>query len=327
MMLLAGDVGGTKTALALVQGGAIVERRTYPSAAFASFDALVSDFLGERSKQVSRACIGIAGPVIDDVCRATNLPWVVEARGLERAFGFQRVKLVNDFRALATGISELPGSDLAVLNDAPSDPAGPWVLLGAGTGLGEAVAIRTGTGVELIASEGGHVDFAPRNELEIELLRFLLKRHQRVSYERILAGRGLVALYDFLRSRSPGLESPALRDELAAARAPGAGAPIVSRHGLARDDALCDQALSLFVSVYGAEAGNLALKVVARGGVFVAGGIAPKILPRMLDGTFRASFIDKGRLSPMLESTPVKVVVNTDAGLLGAASLAANLVL
>ena len=326
MLLLAGDVGGTKTALAIVEGATIVERKVYPSAAFPSLDALVGDFLGPRGKGIARACFGVAGPVNDDdTCRTTNLHWVVDARSLERSLGLPRVRLVNDFHALATGISILPSSDFAVLNDAPSDPRGPWALLGAGTGLGEALVVHAASGPEVIASEGGHADFAPRNELEIELLRFLLKRHKRVSYERILAGRGLVSLYDFLCGRSPESESAAVRAEIASSS--GDAAPIISRHGLAGDDRLCAEELSLVVTVYGAEAGNLALKVVSRGGVFVAGGIAPKILPKMLDGTFRSAFVSKGRLSPMLEAMPVKVVVNADVGLLGAAELATHLAL
>ncbi|XXF75204.1 glucokinase [Myxococcaceae bacterium GXIMD 01537] len=322
MLVLAGDVGGTKTALALALGGNIIERRVYPSAAFSSLEALVREFLGQRSREIARACFGIAGPVDGDSCRTTNLRWIVEARSLERALGVPRVALVNDFHAMAVGISVLAASDFAVLNDSPSDPNGPWALIGAGTGLGEAVVVRTGSGYDVISSEGGHTDFAPRNELEIELLRFLLERHARVSYERVVCGRGLVALYEFVRSRSPELESPTVRAEIAGAS--GDVAPVISSHGLAGDDPLCTQALSMFVSIYGAEAGNLALKVVARGGVYVAGGIAPKILPKLLDGTFRSAFVDKGRLSPLLEQTPVKVVLNSDAGLLGAAELAAR---
>ena len=320
MMLLAGDVGGTKTALALVQDGALVERHTYPSADFASLDAMVEHFLGPRTRQISRACFGIAGPVENDTCRTTNLRWVVEARELERSLGLPRVRLVNDFYALATGIESLPASDFAVLNDAPSDPKGPWAVIGAGTGLGEAIVLRSGDTYEVIASEGGHSDFAPRNELEIDLLRFLLKRHKRVSYERVLSGRGVAMLYEFVRERSPELESAAVREEMA--RSKGDTAPIVSEHGIIGDDPLCIQAMSIFATIYGAEAGNLALKTVSRGGVYVAGGIAPKIVSKLLDGTFRAAFTAKGRLSPMLEAMSVKVVLNADAGLLGAAALA-----
>lgn len=323
MMVLAGDVGGTKTALALAQGGSIVERKVFPSAAFASLEELVREFLGPHSKDIARACFGIAGPVTENRVRTTNLKWIVDARNLERVLGIPRVTLVNDFHALAIGITVLPASDFACVNDAPSDPKGPWVLIGAGTGLGQAVVIHTGNGYQVIASEGGHTDFAPRNELEIELLRFLLKRHKRVSYERVVCGRGLVTLYEFVRERSPSAESPKVREEMAAAA--GDLAPIITGHALAGDDPLCEQAVSLFVSIYGAEAGNLALKVVAGGGVFIAGGIAPKILPKLLDGTFRTAFVTKGRLSPLLEATPVKVVLNSDAGLLGAAELAAHL--
>jgi len=323
MLLLAGDVGGTKTALALVQGETIIERRTYPSASFDSLEAMVGQFLGQRAREVSRACFGIAGPVVDDTCRTTNLRWNVDGRSLERTLGLSRVRLVNDFHALAVGITVLPSSDFAVLNDAPSEPKEPWVLIGAGTGLGEAVVIHGEGGITVIASEGGHTDFAPRNDLEMDLLRFLLKRHARVSYERIVSGRGIATLYEFVRSRSPEVESATVREEMASSS--GDVTPIISRHGLAGTDPLCARALSMFVSIFGAEAGNLALKIVARGGVFVAGGIAPKILPKLLDGTFRASFVAKGRLSPMLEATPVKVVVNADAGLLGAAELAARL--
>jgi glucokinase len=320
MLLLAGDVGGTKTALALVRDRAIIERQVYPSAEFPSLEVMLREFLGPRSKDILRACFGVAGPVIEDKVRTTNVRWGVDARSLERALGVPRVRLVNDFQALVAGIMTLPASNFAALNDSPSDPRGPWALIGAGTGLGEAVVIRTASGLEVIPSEGGHTDFGPRNELEIELLRFLLKRHKRVSYERIVSGPGLVALYDFVRARSPELESAVVRDEIA--RSPGSVPSILSRHGIADDDPLCKQALSLFVSAYGAEAGNLALKTASRGGVYIAGGIAPKILPTLLDGTFLASFREKGRLSPMLENMAVKVVLNPDAGLLGAASLA-----
>lgn len=323
MTLLAGDVGGTKTILALVEDGRIVRREVFPSAKFPSLEALIGVFLGGPARDVTRACFGVAGPVLDDSCRATNLPWVIEARDLERNLKLPRVALVNDFHALAIGITELPASDLATLNDAPSDPRGPWVVIGAGTGLGQAVVVKGPTGYEVISSEGGHTEFGPRNELEIELLRYLLRRHSRVSYERIVSGPGLLAVYEFLRDRDPKRESAAVREALASA--PDAAPATISARGLDGSDPLCLEALDLFVSIYGAEAGNLALKVVARGGVFVAGGIAPKILPKLMDGTFRRAFVTKGRLSPLVERTPVKVVLNAEAGLLGAASIASKL--
>ena len=320
MTLLAGDIGGTKTILALVDGQAIVRRETYASAQFPGLTPLVQKFLGADRGRVSRACFGVAGPVLDEVCQATNLPWRIDARALERELGLSRANLVNDFHALAIGITALPQSDLAVLHEAPSDPGGPFVVLGAGTGLGEAIVVRGPAGWEVLASEGGHTDFAPRDELEIDLLRYLLERHKRVSYERILSGPGLSTLYDFFREREPGQASAAVEAELAAA--PDKKPATISSHAMAGDDVLCGRALDLFVSLYGAEAGNLALKVLARGGVYVAGGIAPKILPRLLDGAFERSFLAKGRLSPVLAKTPVKVVKNADAGLLGAAAIA-----
>ncbi|MFN7133546.1 MAG: glucokinase [Myxococcales bacterium] len=325
MRLLAGDVGGTKTILALVENDRVLRRHTYPSGDFPALEPMIETFLGDDRGTVARACFGVAGPVVDDLCRATNLPWVIDARELERRLGFSRARLVNDFHALAIGIGALGPAEFAVLNEAPSDPRGPWVVIGAGTGLGEAIVVRGPAGFEVISSEGGHTDFAPRNELEIELLRFLLKRHKRVSYERVVSGPGLVALYEFMRERNDPPESAAVRAEME--QAPDDVAAIVSSHALKGDDPLCEKTLELFVSIYGAEAGNLALKVVARGGVYVAGGIAPKILPKLLDGTFRAAFVNKGRLSPLVEATPVKVVLNPDVGLLGAAAIAATLAL
>jgi glucokinase len=323
MLFLAGDIGGTKTSLALVEAGAIVRRKTYTSAQFPSLNALVGAFLDLRERRQTRACLGIAGPVIDDVCRATNLPWVIEARALERELRLRQVKLVNDFHALAVGISELPSSDFQPLNDAPSDSRGPWVVIGAGTGLGQAVLVRGKSGLEVIASEGGHADFAPRTELEVELLRYLQLRHGHVSWERVVSGPGLVMLYEFLSSRSPSEKSPQVLEEIE--RSPDGAAATISRHALKGDDPLCARALDLFVSLYAAEAGNLALKVLAPGGVYVAGGIAPKILPKLIDGSFMKRFLDKGRMSTILERMPVKVVLNPDAGLLGAAAIATGM--
>ncbi len=319
-MQLAGDVGGTKTILALVHDRQILRRETFPSAQFRDLESLAGRFLGGDAKKVERACFGVAGPVHDEVCVATNLPWRIEARAVEKALGLARVNLVNDFHALAIGITELGEQDLVTLHDAPSSPRGPWVVLGAGTGLGQAVIVKGSAGFEVLASEGGHTEFGPRDDLEIDLLRFLMARHGHVSYERIVSGPGLVALYEFFRSREPQSASPKVEAELGADESQRAAC--ISTHAMAGDDALCQKALDLFVSIYGAEAGNLALKVVPRGGVYVAGGIAPKILPRLLDGRFERAFLAKGRLSPVLERTLVRVVKNADAGLLGAAAIA-----
>ncbi len=325
MRFLAGDVGGTKTALALFEGDRMIRRATFPSAAFESLELIVREFLGQEAGEssVAAACVGVAGPVVDQSCRATNLPWIIEARTMERVLGIARVRLVNDFHALSIGITCLPESDFAVLSEGKPDANGPWAVIGAGTGLGEAVLVRRERGgFDVLSSEGSHTDFGPRNETEVALLRFLWRRHKRVSYERVASGMGLPTLYEFFRDQGVP-ETAAVREEMAA---PGAHqAAIVSAHALKGDDEICVRALDLFVSVYGSAAGNLALTTLPRGGVYVAGGISPKILPKLMDGTFMAAFRAKGRLSHMLESMPVRVVLNADAGLIGAASLAREL--
>lgn len=325
MKLLAGDVGGTKTALALFEDGQMLRRATFPSARFASLELIVREFLGPEASEarIAAACFGIAGPIIEQSCRATNLPWIIEARVLEQALGIARVLLVNDFHALSIGITCLPAGDFAPLSGGEADPNGPWAVIGAGTGLGEAVLLRGHRGnFEVLASEGSHTDFGPRNETEMALLRFLWRRHKRVSYERIASGMGLPMLYEFFRDQGVP-ESQEVREEMA--REGAHRAAIVSAHALSGDDEICVRALDLFVSVYGAAAGNLALTVLPRGGVYVAGGISPKILPKLQDGTFMAAFRTKGRLSHMLESMPVQVVLNADAGLIGAAAIARGL--
>ena len=327
MKLLAGDVGGTKTALTLFEDGQMLRRATFPSARFASLELIIREFLGQDAGElkIAAACFGIAGPITEQSCRATNLPWVIEARVLEQALGIAHVRLVNDFHALAIGITCLPASDFASLSEGEADPDGPWAVIGAGTGLGEAVLLKApGGGFDVLSSEGSHTDFGPRNEIEMSLLRFLWKRHKRVSYERIASGMGLPMLYEFFREQGIP-ETPAVRDEMAQEGAHRAA--VVSSHGLSGDDEICVRALDLFVSVYGAAAGNLALTVLSRGGVYVAGGISPKILPKLQDGTFMAAFRTKGRLSHMLESMPVQVVLNADSGLIGAAALARDLCL
>lgn len=330
MKVLAGDIGGTKTALAIYDDGKLVRRDTLPSAEFPSLEILVEKFLSadarpHRGHGIAAACFGIAGPVnADQTCRATNLPWFIDARVLSHALSIPKTLLVNDFHALSVGITCLPDSDFESLSAAPANENGPWAVIGAGTGLGEAVLTkREDGGFNVISSEGSHADFGPRNELEIDLLRFLTQRHGgHVSYERIASGSGLPDLYDFLLSR--GVQpSKTVADE--AAQKDAHIAAIVSGHGMKGDDALCVQALDLFVSVYGAAAGNLALTVIPRGGLYVAGGISPKILPKLKDGTFMRAFRDKGRLSHVVSGIPVKVVLNADAGLIGAGAIAQKL--
>lgn len=325
-LVLAGDIGGTKTALAVfrVSGGALepVREATVASREFESAEAALGQFLDRELRPAIRvACIGVAGPVVGGRAVATNLPWEVTEERLARHLGLPRVRLLNDLEAAGYGVLGLAPDALATLQAGqPRD--GHRVLIAAGTGLGEALLLRDGARWLVVASEGGHCDFAPRTDLEVELLRFLLRDFGRVSYERILSGPGLANVYRFLRDTGFAPESPAVRAALETGD-PGA---VITDAGLAGTDPLCVKALELFAAVYGAEAGNLALKAMAVGGVIVAGGIAPKILPRLTDGGFLAAFHDKGRLMPLMKAMPVHVALDPRAPLLGAARVAASLV-
>ncbi|MDC0667489.1 glucokinase [Nannocystis radixulma] len=320
MRVLAGDIGGTKTLLAVLEQRPdgrldVLTRQRYESASHPGLAPIVRDFLGRAGvPDVARAGFGVAGPVVDRRSRVTNLPWQIDADALAAELGLRSVALVNDFAAVALGLQVIGADDLEVLQEGERDANGPIALIGAGTGLGEAVLVPTPTGPRFLASEGGHCDLAPRNELEIDLLRFLLGRHHRVSYERIVSGPGLVTAYQFVIAA--GLE-PELSDTRARMAAEDPGAVIGSR-ALAGDDPACVRAVDIFLDLYGAEAGNLALKVLPTGGLFVAGGIAGKLLPRLRDGRFLRAFRDKGRMSPLLHQMFVAVVKNTDVGLLGA---------
>lgn len=325
-MILAGDIGGTKTVLALfeVAGDELHERRKskFASGGFATFDALVCEFLDAAERPALRAaCVGVAGAVIGGRSKLTNLPWILEERGLAASLSVPRVKLLNDLEAAAYGMLHLPGSGYAVLNPA-SEPGrkGNVAVIAAGTGLGEAILYWDGTNYHPIASEGGHTDFAPRNDLEIDLLRYLrghLRGH--VSYERVLSGPGVFNLYRFLRQRGEIAEPEWLARELAASKDAGA---TIARGAFERDDPLCVATLDLFAALYGSEAGNLALKCLAAGGVFVGGGIAPKLLPVLRRGPFMQGFTDKGRFGDFLRGLEVRVALDPEAPLIGAARYA-----
>jgi glucokinase len=269
-----------------------------------------------------RAGFGIAGPVTNGRSHTTNLPWVVDEKDLTRALGIDSVRLANDFHALALGISAVRAADLVTLNEGVHDPDGPWAVIGAGTGLGEAIATIGGSGErEVLATEGGHTSFAPRTELEVGVLRFLLQRYDHVSWERVLSGDGLVNLVEAIAPVRGLVPVAALAETIARDRP---GAPPAITASAEAGDPLCRAALELFCELYGAEAGNLALKTLATGGVYVAGGIAPKILHFLTSGGFREAFFAKGRMRPLLEQMPVQVVLDDAAGLLGAAALAAR---
>ncbi|MDJ0852114.1 MAG: glucokinase [Myxococcota bacterium] len=328
-MILAGDIGGTKTVLTLYEqtAGGLRSERTerYPSADFGGLPEVVDRFLGEAGAPgVEAAGFGIAGPVIAGRAVTTNLPWKdVEASELARHLGLESVVLLNDLAAAAYGMLVLPDEDLVQLNPGvEADRGANMAVVAAGTGLGEALLIWDGERHIAVATEGGHVDFPPRNEEEIELLRFLQRELGRVSSERILAGPGLHNVYRFVREHVVGEPEPDWLRERMAQEDPSA---VVSSVALEKRDAGCVRALELFVRLYGAEAGNMALKVLAVGGVFVGGGIAPKILPALQTGDFLEAFLAKGRFRELLEQIPVRVATNSAAPLLGAAHQAAGL--
>ncbi|MCA1829294.1 MAG: glucokinase [Myxococcales bacterium] len=334
MQVLAGDIGGTKTLLAICEVGEASERsgapgievlasKRYESGKFPGLGAICRAFAADAGRSMPRfAGFGVAGPVANGRSHTTNLPWILDEKDLAQTLGIAAVRLANDFHTLALGIPSVAPKALVTLNEGVRDPRGPWAVIGAGTGLGEAIATLGASGQrEVLATEGGHCSFAPRTELEIGVLRFLSQRYEHVSWERILSGDGLVNLAEAI-SHVTGLSpSPALHETILHDRA---NAPAAVTAGAADGDALCKHALELFCKLYGAEAGNLALKTLATGGVFVAGGIAPRIIEHLKDGRFREAFFDKGRMRPLLEQIPVQVVLNTDAGLLGAAALAAR---
>jgi glucokinase len=323
-VILAGDVGGTKTVLALFaeRGGTLAPLREekLTSHEFASLESAIEHFLaGGPAGTIDAACLGVAGPVVDGRWEAVNLPWKLDEATLAQTVRAKRAKLLNDLEATGHGMLGLPQSSLVALQPGVAR-RGSMALIAAGTGLGEALIVWDGARHRAVSSEGGHVDFAPRTDLEIELLQFLRREFGRVSYERILSGPGLLNIYRFLRTRS-GPEPEWLRARMAA----GDPSAVISETALAGGDPCCVEALDLFVSIYGAEAGNLALKAFAVGGVFIGGGIGPKIRAKLLDGAFMTAFSDKGRLSPLLATIPVNLALEPRAALLGAAAVAADM--
>ena len=321
-MILAGDVGGTKVHLALYDfiDGKLKHTRDerYPAKDFAGLEEIVRQFLG--ADKVSSACFGVPGPVRDGRLRLTNLPWTLDSRELSAHLGIQHVFLINDLEANGYGIAELSSDQIYTLAEGDASQMGNRALIAAGTGLGEGLLIWNGRMHVPYPSEGGHTDFAPRNEDEVDMLRFLMRKYGgRISYERVVSGMGLTNVYEFLREVR-GMEEPAwLAEKIAAVPDPNA---VITEMALTAKSEICEKALDMFVSVYGAEAGNLALKVLSVGGVYIGGGIAPRILEKLKDGTFMKSFTDKGCLSQLLINMPVRVVLESRAALMGAAAYA-----
>ena len=318
-MLLAGDTGGTKTNLALFTPGSGLnpERETtFQSADHASLEAIAAEFLAEVDVPVSKAVFGVAGPVVGGQSTTTNIPWVISEATLQQALGLMEVKLLNDLEATAHGVLHLGDDDLFVLNDAPPQ-SGTKAILAPGTGLGEAILFYPEGHYHVIPSEGGHVDFGPTNLLEMRMLRHLMGKFGHVSYERIASGSGLPNIYAFLKKQGFAPELPEMKKALRKAADP---TPIIVQTAMAGECELSIATLNTFVSILGAEAGNLALKVMATGGIYLGGGIPPKILTKLTDGTFMAAFVNKGRFAEMLAKIPVYVILNDRTALLGAAA-------
>jgi glucokinase len=320
-VILAGDIGGTKTHLALYEPGAgprqPVRDLKRPSHEYPSLESLVSEFLGTGRARPTRAVFGIAGPVFGNRCEATNLPWIVSGAELSAELGGAAVTLMNDLETTAWGVALLGDADFETLQHGAPAP-GNRALLAAGTGLGEAVLVWDGRGWRATASEGGHADFAPRDPLEDDLLRWMRGKHGRMSWERALSGRGLADLYRFFAAIGRGSEPPEFAARFAASEDPAAE---VSSAAL---DGSCERArlvVERFVEIYGSAAGNLALTALAVGGVYVGGGIAPRLLPILRDGRFVRAFNTKGRLSPMLEQIPIAVILDDRTALWGAAAV------
>jgi glucokinase len=325
-LVLAGDIGGTKTNLAVFSAhGESLRSETsqsFPSKQYSGLTPILKEFLAGANHVIEAACFGIAGPIVDGRAKTTNLPWIVDSNELRRVLKVDLINLLNDLEAGAYGLLTLKDEEFFTLNEGKMRQAGNKALIAAGTGLGEALLYDDGGHFRPLASEGGHGDFAPRDEFEIELLRYLMGRFGHVSYERVISGPGLFNIYRFLKEIR-GMEEPAwLAERFSAGDDAGA---IVSKAALAKESEICVKALDMFVSIYGAEAGNMALRAKSVRGLYVGGGIAPKILPKLRDGAFMRAFADKGRYADLLGAIPVQVVMNDQAPLRGAAYYAAFL--
>jgi len=319
-MILSGEIGATRTRLAAfeTEGNSLrrVVEKLYMSQEHGGLSAIITDFIRTEGIPVQSACFGVAGPVKRGRSKISNLPWTIDAGELAKQLKLKAVGLINDLEAYAYGIDALDSTDFVTLNDGSGDEEGNRAVISARTGLGTAGLYWDGFRHHPFACEGGHADFAPRNSLEMELLAYLQKKYGRVSCERILSGPGIKNIYDFLRNANKLDEPQWLKEQMAAAPDPPA---LISQLALEGKAAICDQTLSLFVSIYGAETGNCALNFLSTGGIFLGGSIAAKIVPKMKEPIFMQSFLDKGRMESLLKEMPVKIVLNDDSGIIGAA--------
>lgn len=324
MMILAGDIGATHSRVAAFRAEGnkfpLVVEKIYASQEYSGLADIVGNFVRSEGIPAQSGCFAVAGPVRSGKAKISNLPWTaIDSKELAKQLNLKNVSLINDLEAYAYGLDSLEPQDFVTLNPGSEDAEGNTAVISAGTGLGEAGLLWDGFRQHPFACEGGHTDFAPRNELEIELLKYLLARYKTVSYERVLAGPGVKNVYDFLRDTKRAQEPDWLREQMGAAKDPPA---LISQLALEKKAPLCEQTMQIFVSVYGAEAGNCALKFMSLGGIFIGGSIAAKNIPLMKAPDFLEAFVDKGRMRGLLQDVPVKIVLNDDAGLLGAARYA-----
>lgn len=329
MTVLAGDIGGTKTLLALAEvdanGYRVLFEKRFLSADFPQFEPMLQTFMDEAGVHggaPTAACFGVAGAVSGRFARTTNLPWTLDADRLQNLFSISRIRLINDFQSVGYSIEALREDDIVTLQQGAEVAQGNRVIIGAGTGLGQGLLVWHNDHYEVVASEGGHASFAPTDDLQIELLQYLRKRFSHASWERAVSGRGLLNLFDFLLDTGKGVESDALHQ----ARQNEDPAAAISQFALSGEDSLAVMTMDLFARLYGSQAGNLALTGLATGGVYVAGGVAPKIIEKLKDGAFIEAFADKeNRMQGLLRAMPVRVVVNARVGLLGSMVAAARL--
>ena len=333
MFLLAGDIGGTKTILRLVEVTEVtltektfktVKETQYISASFPDLVPMVREFLAQdKYFKPQLACFAIAGPVVNNTCNLTNLNWVLDTQRLEIELDIPKINLINDFAANSFGILGLKDFDVHTLQAGEAREDSPIAVIGAGTGLGEAFLVPQGKKYQIFASEGGHADFAPRNELETELLKYLRTKLnvEHISVERVVSGQGIVSIYQFLRDSNFAVESPEIGERIRLWEKENSKiidpAAIISQAAFKQSDRLCEKTMDVFIEAYGAETGNLALKLLCYGGIYIAGGIAAKILPLLQDGRFLNTFKDKGRVSTLIEEIPVHIVLNPQVGLVG----------
>lgn len=333
MFLLAGDIGGTKTILRLVEVTEVtltektfktVREAQYVSASFPDLVPMVREFLAQDEYiKPHLACFAIAGPVIGNTCHLTNLNWVLDTQRLQIELDIPKINLLNDFAANSFGILGLKDFDVHTLQEGEGKENSPIAVIGAGTGLGEAFLVPQGKKYQIFASEGGHTDFAPRNDLEIELLKYLQTKLKiaHISVERVVSGQGIASIYQFLRDSGYAVESPAIAEKIKLweqeSKKTIDPAAIISQAAFKQSDRLCEKTMDVFIEAYGAETGNLALKLLSYGGIYIAGGIAAKILPLMQDGRFLQTFKDKGRVSTLIEKIPVHIVLSPQVGLVG----------